>query len=108
MAPLTVTRIVLSPVFAKTAPGTFCQFTRSGLSHDWCAASGCGVDKRMVTCFNTADGVTILPTHRVVRDLPEFRPDEFLRSIEEFFEVEPVSSAAAGVRAEFGDLRNRI
>jgi uncharacterized protein (DUF1015 family) len=52
-------------------------------------------DKRMVTCFNSADGVTILPTHRMIRDLPEFKPEAFLRSIEECFEVEPVSSASA-------------
>ncbi|NLT65606.1 MAG: DUF1015 domain-containing protein [Acidobacteria bacterium] len=49
-------------------------------------------DKRMITCFNSADGVTILPTHRLVRDLPGFEPRFFLRSIEQYFEVEPASS----------------
>ena len=52
-------------------------------------------DKRMVTCFNSVDGVTILPTHRMIRDLPEFDPGTFLRKIEDHFEVEPVSSASA-------------
>lgn len=52
-------------------------------------------DKRMVTCFNSADGVTILPTHRVIRDLPDFDPEAFLRRIDDCFSVEPVSSASA-------------
>jgi uncharacterized protein (DUF1015 family) len=52
-------------------------------------------DKRMVTCFNSVDGVTILPTHRMIRDLPEFDPGTFLRKIEDHFEAEPVSSASA-------------
>ncbi len=52
-------------------------------------------DKRMVTCFNSADGVTILPTHRLIRDLPEFNPETFLCKIEDYFEVEPVSSSSA-------------
>lgn len=52
-------------------------------------------DKRMVTCFNSVDGVTILPTHRMIRDLPELDPGTFLRKIEDHFEAEPVSSASA-------------
>jgi uncharacterized protein (DUF1015 family) len=51
-------------------------------------------DKRMVTCFNIAAGVSILPTHRLIRDLPDFDARVFLRAIECHFEVEPVSSAA--------------
>ncbi len=51
-------------------------------------------DKRMVTCFNSADGVTILPTHRLIRDLPEFDAAEFLKQIEKHFDVAPVPSAA--------------
>ena len=45
-------------------------------------------DKRMVTCFNSADGVTILPTHRLIRDLPMFDAQAFLQSIEKNFAVE--------------------
>jgi uncharacterized protein (DUF1015 family) len=51
-------------------------------------------DKRMVTCFNTADGVTILPTHRMIRDLSGFDTRAFLRKITEYFEVEQVPSAS--------------
>lgn len=52
-------------------------------------------DKRMVTCFNSADGVTILPTHRLIRDLPSFDSEFFLRSIENFFTVEPAASPSS-------------
>ncbi len=61
----------------------------------WKPAAVESFDKRMVTCFNTADGVTILPTHRLIRDLPEFDADTFLRRIEEQFRVDPFPSAAA-------------
>jgi uncharacterized protein (DUF1015 family) len=60
----------------------------------WEPAAVESFDKRLVTCFNSADGVTILPTHRLIRDLPEFDPQKFLRSIEKDFRVEPVSSAS--------------
>jgi uncharacterized protein (DUF1015 family) len=50
--------------------------------------------KRMITCFNSANGVTILPTHRLIRDLPDFDPELFLRNIENQFIVQPVSSAS--------------
>jgi uncharacterized protein (DUF1015 family) len=49
----------------------------------------------MVTCFNSADGVTILPTHRLIRDLPAFDPGSFLRSVEASFRVTPISSPSA-------------
>lgn len=51
-------------------------------------------DKRMVACFNITAGVTILPTHRLVRDLPDFDARSFLRSIETHFTVEIVPSAS--------------
>ena len=44
-------------------------------------------DKRMVTCFNIADGVTILPTHRLIRDIPRFDVRSFLNAIQSHFEV---------------------
>jgi uncharacterized protein (DUF1015 family) len=50
-------------------------------------------DKRMVTCFNSASQVTILATHRLVRDLPAFDTRAFLKAIEPLFDVELVSSA---------------
>jgi uncharacterized protein (DUF1015 family) len=49
--------------------------------------------KRMVTCFNSADGVSILPTHRLIRDLPDFDSRAFLRAIEARFDVEPAGTA---------------
>jgi uncharacterized protein (DUF1015 family) len=51
-------------------------------------------DKRMVACFNIADGVTILPTHRLIRDLPAFDARMFLRAAEAHFAVETASSAS--------------
>ncbi len=50
-------------------------------------------DKRMVTCFNIAGGVTILPTHRLVRDLPAFDARSFLSSISGLFAIEHFASA---------------
>jgi len=61
----------------------------------WKPAGVESFDKRMITCFNSADGVTILPTHRMIRDLPEFDAGEFLQNAEAAFEVEPVSSPSA-------------
>jgi uncharacterized protein (DUF1015 family) len=50
-------------------------------------------DKRMVTCFNIASGVTILPTHRLVRDISAFDARSFLQNIGRDFSVERLSSA---------------
>jgi uncharacterized protein (DUF1015 family) len=52
-------------------------------------------DKRMIACFNSADqGVTILPTHRLVRGLSGFDSATFLSATEQYFEVEPLATAA--------------
>ena len=59
---------------------------------NWIAAGIESFDKRMITCFNIADGVTILPTHRLIRDLPEFDVRYFLKAIEKHFEVKETSS----------------
>lgn len=61
----------------------------------WKPAAVESFDKRMVTCFNTSDGVTILPTHRLIRDLPSFNAEAFLRNIADSFAVIPVSSASS-------------
>ncbi|MBN2317550.1 MAG: DUF1015 domain-containing protein [Acidobacteria bacterium] len=58
----------------------------------WVADGIESFDKRMVTCFNIADGVTILPTHRLIRDLPEFDAHSFLKAVEKHFDVKEVSS----------------
>jgi uncharacterized protein (DUF1015 family) len=60
----------------------------------WQPASVESFDKRMVACFNITDGITILPTHRLIRDLPVFDAQSFLRAAEEHFTVEILSSAA--------------
>jgi uncharacterized protein (DUF1015 family) len=51
-------------------------------------------DKRLVACFNSADqGTTILPTHRLVRGVPNFRSETFLEMAGQFFEIERTASA---------------
>jgi uncharacterized protein (DUF1015 family) len=62
---------------------------------NWRPAGIESYDKRMVTCFNIADGVTILPTHRLIRDLPEFDVRSFLNSIQNHFVVEEAGSEEA-------------
>ncbi|MGP8258526.1 MAG: DUF1015 domain-containing protein [Acidobacteriaceae bacterium] len=48
----------------------------------------------MMTFVNVdAPGITILPTHRVVFGLKEFKAAEFLASAQEFFTVTPLESA---------------
>jgi uncharacterized protein (DUF1015 family) len=48
----------------------------------------------MMTFVNMdSEGLTILPTHRVVRDLPNFSFENFLTRAREFFEVSEVSPA---------------
>jgi uncharacterized protein (DUF1015 family) len=49
----------------------------------------------MMTFVNMdAPGITILPTHRVVFGLKEFKTAEFLASAQEFFTVTPQASAS--------------
>jgi uncharacterized protein (DUF1015 family) len=74
---------------------TSVNFMNECAAKEWEPAAMESFDKRMVTCFNSADGVTILPTHRVIRDLSEFDAEVFLRNIEPYFEAEPISSASA-------------
>ncbi len=62
---------------------------------NWSPAGAESFDKRMATCFNSAGGVTILPTHRLVRDLPQFDAQSFLRDIEPSFSIKSLSSADA-------------
>jgi len=50
----------------------------------------------MMTFVNMdSDGLVILPTHRVVHDLPNFDPEAFARAASEFFTVEPVAACEA-------------
>jgi uncharacterized protein (DUF1015 family) len=64
--------------------------------NNWKPAGTESFDKRMVACFNSADeGLTILPTHRLVRDLANFDSQRFLKASEQYFLVEPADSAEA-------------
>ncbi len=71
---------------------TSVNFMKECREKKWAPAAVESFDKRMVTCFNTAGGVTILPTHRLVRDLPAFDARSFLGSIGSYFEIERFSS----------------
>jgi uncharacterized protein (DUF1015 family) len=72
---------------------TSVNFMHECNKRNWKPAGVESFDKRMVTCFNSADGVTILPTHRLIRDLPDFDSHTFLRDIEARFDVEPAGTA---------------
>ncbi len=74
---------------------TALNFVKECEAHGWKPAATESFDKRMVTCFNSADqGTTILPSHRLVRDLPQFDSEHFLKAAEQYFTVEPVGSSA--------------
>jgi len=57
-------------------------------------------ERMPMTFFNMdAPGLTILPTHRVVRDLDSFDASELLKRASEFFEVHPAPADAGSLRA---------
>jgi uncharacterized protein (DUF1015 family) len=66
---------------------TSVNFMHECEKRNWESAAIESFDKRMVTCFNSFDGVTILPTHRLIRDLPDFDSRAFLKNAEDRFEV---------------------
>jgi uncharacterized protein (DUF1015 family) len=72
---------------------TSVNFMKECEQRHWRPSAVESFDKRMVACINMADGVTILPTHRLVRDLPAFDARSFLHAAEEHFHVEAVPSA---------------
>ncbi|PYV22643.1 MAG: DUF1015 domain-containing protein, partial [Acidobacteria bacterium] len=66
---------------------------------DWCRAQGF-TDNRAEYVMATfvrmeTDGLTILPTHRVVHSLPDFDWPRFIAAAQPFFEVEQVEESAA-------------
>jgi len=64
-----------------------------------------------MTFFNMdAPGLTILPTHRVVSNLPTFDSGRFVERASKYFSItEPVASDTASLRAELGRLgRNQV
>jgi uncharacterized protein (DUF1015 family) len=72
---------------------TSVNFMHECNKHKWKPTCVESFDKRMVACFNSADGVTILPTHRLIRNLANFDAQAFLRDIKARFDVEPVDTA---------------
>ncbi len=72
---------------------TSVNFMHECEKRNWKPAGIESFDKRMVTCFNSADGVTILPTHRLIRNLPEFDVQAFLGAVEDCFRVEAIDTA---------------
>jgi uncharacterized protein (DUF1015 family) len=74
---------------------TSINFMNECRSRSWRPAGTESFDKRMITCFNSAGGVTILATHRLLRDLPAFDVRSFLKSIEPNFAIERLASPDA-------------
>jgi uncharacterized protein (DUF1015 family) len=73
---------------------TSVNFMKECKAKGWKPAGSESFDKRLVACFNSADqGTTILPTHRLVRDLAHFASASLLRQAEQYFEVEQAGSA---------------
>ena len=57
----------------------------------WRTAARESFDKRMIALFNMeSPGVKILPTHRGIRNLPDFDLSRFLSRLEPYFEVQRV------------------
>jgi uncharacterized protein (DUF1015 family) len=73
---------------------TSVNFMRECEQRGWQPAAVESFDKRMVACLNITDGVTILPTHRLIRDLASFDAKSFLRAAEESFDIESLSSSS--------------
>jgi len=67
-------------------------------------------EKAMWTCFNThQEGLTILPTHRVVRDIAGFSIEKFLQTASEYFNWYAYPFAAASERDEnFAEFKHDL
>lgn len=67
-------------------------------------------EKAMWTCFNTQqEGLTILPTHRVVRNLARFSIEKFLQTASEYFDWYAYPFAAESEREEtFAEFRHDL
>jgi uncharacterized protein (DUF1015 family) len=72
------------------------NFMKECQMRSWRAVHVESFDHRLVTCFNSADqGLTILPTHRLLRAVSGFNVRGFLQSALSLFTAEPVTSAPA-------------
>ena len=59
----------------------------------------------MMTFFNMeAPGITILPTHRVVYDIPEFSSPDFITKASAFFDIQQLDSPDASILAKTPDV----
>jgi len=73
---------------------TSVNFMKECRAKGWKPAGPESFDKRLVACFNSADqGTTILPTHRLVRNLAHFASASLLHEFEQYFGVEQADSA---------------
>jgi uncharacterized protein (DUF1015 family) len=71
------------------------DYRRECVAQGWKPAATESFNARMVACFNSAEGsIPILPTHRLISDLPGFDPSVFLQKAGKYFEVVSVSGAA--------------
>lgn len=71
---------------------TSVQFHRECLQAGLVPVGSESFDKRMVALFNMeSEGLRILPTHRGVRGLDGFKPENFFRAATSYFEVESVA-----------------
>lgn len=60
---------------------------------------------KMVTLVNIQDsGLVILPTHRLVMNLKEFKTETFLQKVQEFFEVKKVTKEAIKKELEIEEM----
>jgi len=65
-------------------------------------------EKVMMTFVNTESaGLTILPTHRVLANVPSFSADALLRTLAAWFEVQPIAADTAGNDAAKLDVVRR-
>jgi uncharacterized protein (DUF1015 family) len=72
---------------------TALNYMKECLEKGWRAAGVESFDKRLVACFNSADeGITILPTHRLVRSLSGFDSRNFLNAARQYFDCDRIST----------------
>jgi uncharacterized protein (DUF1015 family) len=65
------------------------------------------VSYRMMTLVSMDDpSLTILPTHRVLRNITGFEPEQFIKRLHEFFHVQNVNQGDSGIQGIVKNLRN--
>jgi len=66
-------------------------------------------EKVMMTFVNTESaGLTILPTHRVLANVPSFSADALLRTLRAWFEVQPIVGEASDSAAKLDAARRAV